>query len=164
MPKEPSAVQLIQFLNDNADRYKNNPEEDGFNPTKEITSELTRVSLVDNPVPQPTVPVDNATKAINLRNMFPPSLISNFADEAIVQLNDAVRDYDFESIRIWAKVALERGKINAGQLAAVEAKIDETVLDPDWSAEVEGVCDLDEQWPEGEKGITQAYINQILGR
>lgn len=164
MSKTPPAVQLIQFFDNNPTRYKNEPEADGYNSTKKLTAELTRVPLISNPTPQTNVAKPADQIASTLKVMFASAKLASFSDEALAQLNSAILKHDFELVRWWAKIGEARSKVSSAELVAIEAEIDAEVPDPNWPAQIDGVCDLDNEWPGGEKGITQSYINLILGR
>lgn len=95
--------------------------------------------LIENPVEQPQVAASDAAKAAAIRAAIPAAVKATFADEAIADLNRAIREADLISIREWIEIGLARQKIDQASRDALINVLDNmAVADPNWPSQVPG--------------------------
>ena len=129
-----------------------------FRTPDELASLLTTKPLVANPDPQPNIPAPlNKQELLGMVLPF----VSQFSDEALVRVSDAVDNDDRATISMWLTIAKQRNWVDQPTFDAVQAKLNATIPDPDWKAQVPGQSPI-ERVIGRSQGISREEVQQIL--
>lgn len=132
-----------------------------FKSTAEIAALLTHTPHVPNPDPQPNVPAPLSATTL-LGSLSEASAVNLTAYPALERLYDDILAGNRAAVRLTVAMLAAAKKVQVSEAAAILAHLDETVPDPNWPAEVPGVCRI---MALGNGGFADyAQINKVLGR
>lgn len=131
-----------------ASELKNDPANVGyknadgtFKPQAELIGLLLNKPMVANPDPAPQIP--KPVTAQDVLGLLSPASVQAIPFDAMVEVNKAIAEKDMERLGLQLQVFAAKGWINSTEVAALQARLAETIPDPNWPAQVPGQSRLE---------------------
>jgi|GEM_PF-4611780 len=159
--------EFLAYLDAHPKRYKDQPEPDGYNPTRLICARLVQRPKVPNPKPAAKVP-----KPMDIDALY-AALYTALSDEEIAAIgvdgfgliHDAIDAGDRLRVKRLVNVAGEGGWIPEAKRNAIIAQVDAEIDDPSYQSQIRDQSEFARQWGSlPGQGLSRAMVDQYLER